>query len=82
MWIIKILGKILLFNIKYCALIKKIKINSLRSIRQLKMKMYENEVRIKHGEIICSSSELDLGVTLKGGQSFRWISYNIMNDIL
>lgn len=51
--------------------LEKIKINSLRSIRQLKMKMYENEVKIKHGEIVCSSSELDLGVTLKSGQSFR-----------
>lgn len=35
------------------------------------MKMYENKVRIKHGEIVCPSSELDLGATLKSGQSFR-----------
>ncbi|XP_031774389.1 N-glycosylase/DNA lyase [Apis florea] len=40
------------------------------------MKMYENEVRIKHGEIVCPSSELDLGATLKSGQSFRWFCHN------
>ncbi|XP_033202753.1 8-oxoguanine DNA glycosylase [Bombus vancouverensis nearcticus] len=38
--------------------------------------MHENEVRTKHGKIACLSSELDLGITLKGGQSFRWFNYN------
>ncbi|XP_053984080.1 N-glycosylase/DNA lyase [Hylaeus volcanicus] len=40
------------------------------------MKMYENQVKTKQGKIECSSTELDLGITLKGGQSFRWFPYN------
>ncbi|KAF3426110.1 hypothetical protein E2986_04049 [Frieseomelitta varia] len=42
----------------------------------IRPKMYINEVRTKHGKIACSSSELDLGVTLKGGQSFRWFNHD------
>ncbi|XP_076166452.1 8-oxoguanine DNA glycosylase isoform X1 [Ptiloglossa arizonensis] len=40
------------------------------------MKICENEVKTKQGEILCASTELDLGITLKGGQSFRWFPYN------
>ncbi|CAK9822595.1 N-glycosylase/DNA lyase [Anthophora retusa] len=40
------------------------------------MKMHKSEVTTKEGKISCSSTELDLGITLKGGQSFRWFLYN------
>ncbi|CAL7949561.1 unnamed protein product [Xylocopa violacea] len=40
------------------------------------MKMTKNEVKTKQGKIVCPSTELNLGITLKGGQSFRWSSHN------
>ncbi|KZC06316.1 N-glycosylase/DNA lyase [Dufourea novaeangliae] len=39
------------------------------------MKIHKNEVNTKQGDIVCSRSELDLGITLKGGQSFRWFAH-------
>ncbi|XP_076283429.1 8-oxoguanine DNA glycosylase isoform X2 [Lasioglossum baleicum] len=38
--------------------------------------MLENEARSKQGKISCPREQLDLGVTLKGGQSFRWVAEN------
>ncbi|XP_076637935.1 8-oxoguanine DNA glycosylase [Colletes latitarsis] len=40
------------------------------------MKMHKDEVKTKEGKIFCPPTELDLGITLKGGQSFRWFPYN------
>ncbi|XP_078035515.1 8-oxoguanine DNA glycosylase [Augochlora pura] len=38
--------------------------------------MHENEVKSKKGKIACPREQLDLGITLKGGQSFRWVAEN------
>ncbi|XP_033328157.1 8-oxoguanine DNA glycosylase [Megalopta genalis] len=35
--------------------------------------MHENEVKSMQGKIACPREQLDLGITLKGGQSFRWV---------
>ncbi|KAG7203331.1 hypothetical protein KM043_010419 [Ampulex compressa] len=34
----------------------------------------EGKITMKQGKIVCPSTELDLGVTLTGGQSFRWVA--------
>ncbi|XP_076656937.1 8-oxoguanine DNA glycosylase [Halictus rubicundus] len=38
--------------------------------------MLEHEVKSKQGKILCPREQLDLGFTLKGGQSFRWVVEN------
>ncbi|XP_026674308.1 N-glycosylase/DNA lyase isoform X2 [Ceratina calcarata] len=40
------------------------------------LELEENQVFTKQGKINCLSTELNLGITLKGGQSFRWFSHN------
>ncbi|XP_034192744.1 8-oxoguanine DNA glycosylase isoform X1 [Osmia lignaria lignaria] len=61
---------------KYCRLKGDIKSNSTISLNLLNMKMEKNEIKTKQGKIACPLSELDLGITLKGGQSFRWFSHD------
>ncbi|XP_011642197.1 N-glycosylase/DNA lyase isoform X2 [Pogonomyrmex barbatus] len=42
----------------------------------LRMRNYSHETRMKQGSIPCLRTELNLALTLHGGQSFRWTNYD------
>ncbi|XP_076233957.1 8-oxoguanine DNA glycosylase [Calliopsis andreniformis] len=63
-------------RIKCCTLRGNTKNSIRKNLKQLNSKMHENEIKTRQGQIICPSTEINLGITLKGGQSFRWFPYN------
>lgn len=59
-------------NIKHRTLRKNTANSMRKNLSDLNTRMPGNEIRIKQGKISCPSTELNLGITLKGGQSFRY----------
>lgn len=58
----------------------------VKSERFLKVQQYKtivlNRTKMKTGKVKCLKTELDLGITLNGGQSFRWVLFMILNKFI